>query len=84
MAAWREFAQIGKFQIERKHHPALLPTDRADLLIGLSNQPLFEDGGSIVTGLDQGSLQIAGQIFIDLDFHEAVIFQTFSRANSAA
>ena len=40
-------------------------------------------GGNVVTLLRKRAFQLPGKIFVQFDLHYAVIFQTFSRANSA-
>ena len=56
----------------------------AYLDVGSPQQALLCGSGGITARFNEGSLEMAGQVLIQLDSHDAVIFQTFSRASSAA
>ena len=52
--------------------------------ISFSQQPLIPGCYSFMSFFVENGFQMAGDILIELDLHEAVIFQTFSCASSAA
>ena len=82
--AGRIFANVGKLDVEGEQHPLFASRGSTDLHVGFPQQTFFGDSLNIVAMLQKLGLQMPRQILVELDSRQAEIFQTFSRASSAA
>jgi hypothetical protein len=78
MTSGRKLMEVCKFKVERKKHPTFGFRNSPDLNIGLAQQTFVFSAYAFMAFLDDNDFQMAGDILIELDLHEAVIFQTFS------
>jgi hypothetical protein len=85
MRARRVFAQIGKLDIKSQQHATFTECRVGNLCIGSGKKIFISRGHDIVLQRNQGRLEVARQILIQLQLYELVpVFQTLSWASSAA
>lgn len=83
MPSRRMFADIRKFDVQGEHHPPFFSRSLPQLCIGFTHEPFVLGRRRVVPKLLKDGFEMTRQVLVQLDFHEAVTFQTCSRASSA-